>query len=229
MILSGCRRLSCRKVGALATMPAFVVASMVLDAATDPSKAPTFATPVRTGAGGALGETAAPYPPAPCKIAASTSDADRSSADAIESVEPKPAPAVSRCPTADEVVYVMACMQMNGPEAEGLRKCPRAINALEARLPHDHYKDAQLMLAMRQADGRNAGIFRDTAPMRAIVSDFIRAQKAANRRYAVLAERSNIDPYLENSWACLKARANGALGPGRPEKRQTASSLGSSQ
>jgi hypothetical protein len=179
MILSGSRCLSCREVGALATMPAFVVASMVLDTATDPSKASTFATPVRTGAGGALGETAAPYPPAPCKIAASTSDADCSGADAIESAAVKPAPAVSRYPTADEVVYVMACMQMNGPEADGLRKCPCAINALEARLPDDHYKDAQLVLAMRQADGRNAGIFRDTAPMRAIVSDFIRAQKGS--------------------------------------------------
>jgi hypothetical protein len=210
-------------------MPAFVVASMVLDTATDPSKASTFATPVRTGAGGALGETAAPYPPAPCKIAASTSDADCSGADAIESAAVKPAPAVSRYPTANEVVYVMACMQMNGPEAAGLRKCPCAINALEARLPDDHYKDAQLVLAMRQANGRNAGIFRDTAPMRAIVSDFIRAQKAANRRYAVLTERFQHRHLPGGLMGLPEGEGQWRAWPGRPEKRQTASSLGSSQ
>jgi mono/diheme cytochrome c family protein len=33
----------------------------------------------------------------------------------------------------------------------------------------------------------------------------------------------NIDPYLDNLWAYLKARADGALGPGRPEKLQAAS------
>jgi hypothetical protein len=38
----------------------------------------------------------------------------------------------------------------------------------------------------------------------------------------------NIDPYLEDLWAYLKARADGALGLGRSEKRQTSSSVGSS-
>jgi mxaJ protein len=38
-------------------------------------------------------------------------------------------------------------------------------------------------------------------------------------------DNPNIDPYLDDLWAYLKARADGALGPGRPEKLQSASSL----
>jgi mxaJ protein len=38
-------------------------------------------------------------------------------------------------------------------------------------------------------------------------------------------DNPNIDPYLDDLWAYLKARADGALGPGRPEKLESASSL----
>jgi hypothetical protein len=62
-----------------------------------------------------------------------------------------------------------------------MHKCSCAINALEALLPYDKYKDAQLVVAMREAGGRQAAIFRDTAPMQTIVSDFTRAQEMANR------------------------------------------------
>jgi hypothetical protein len=155
------------------------VAASLLFGAVDGSKAAAL------GRSSLLDESSAPYQPQPAtfKIARAllVSDTDRAAPDAIDSVEAKRAPTISRYPTADEVFYVMACMQVNGQEAEGLRKCSCAINALEALLPYDNYKDAQLVLAMRQAGGRNAGIFRDAAPMQAIVSDFTRAQEVANR------------------------------------------------
>ena len=88
--------------------------------------------------------------------------------------------ALSRYPTDTEVYYVLACMQVNGQNAEGMRRCSCAINFLEARLSYDQFKDAQLVVAMRQAGGRNAAIFRDAAPMQSIISDFTRAQDAAN-------------------------------------------------
>ena len=91
------------------------------------------------------------------------------------------AAASNRYPTADEVYYVLACMQMNGQDASGLRKCSCAVNALEAHLSYDKYRDAQLVVALRQAGGRNAAIYRDTAPMKAILTDFTRAQADANR------------------------------------------------
>jgi hypothetical protein len=184
MIPSIWRGFACRQLGSLPTTLMFIAAS-VLFGAVDGSKAAAFATLVRAGAGSSLGESSAPYQrrPSTFKIARAlpVSDTDPSAPDATDSVEAKRAPAISRYPTADEVFYVMACMQMNGQEAEGLRKCSCAVNALEARLPYDKYKDAQLVLAMRQAGGRDAGIFRDTAPMQAIVSDFTRAQEVANR------------------------------------------------
>jgi hypothetical protein len=34
-------------------------------------------------------------------------------------------------------------------------------------------------------------------------------------------DNSNIRPYIENLWAYLIARADGALGPGRPQKLST--------
>jgi len=40
-----------------------------------------------------------------------------------------------RYPTADEAFYVLSCMETNGQNAEGLRKCSCAVNALESRLP----------------------------------------------------------------------------------------------
>ncbi len=87
-----------------------------------------------------------------------------------------------RYPTADETYYVLACMEMNGQNADGLRKCSCAINAVEAQLPYPDYSDAELVLAMRQAGGRHAAIFRDTAPMKKIVDKFLRAQRAANEQ-----------------------------------------------
>lgn len=90
--------------------------------------------------------------------------------------------ATRRYPTSDEAFYVMSCMEINGQDAGGLQKCSCAINALEEQLPFRQYKDAELVLALRQAGGRNAGIFRDTSSMRDIVKVFIEAQKTANRR-----------------------------------------------
>jgi hypothetical protein len=180
MILSHRKGFKRREVGSWQTTLAFLLASVLFGATVDSPKAATL---VRADAGGSFGEATAPHQDSAFKMARAlpAGDTDRSAPHAIDSVEAKRAPAVSRYPTADEVFYVMACMQMNGQQAEGLHKCSCAINALEARLPYDNYKDAQLVLAMRQAGGRNAGIFRDTAPMQAIVSDFTGAQKAANR------------------------------------------------
>jgi hypothetical protein len=87
----------------------------------------------------------------------------------------------SRYPTTEEVFYVLSCMEMNGKTGESLQKCSCAINALEDRLPYDRYADAKLVLALRQAGGRNGAIYRDTAPMKNIVNDFVRAQQEANR------------------------------------------------
>lgn len=87
---------------------------------------------------------------------------------------------VHRYPTSDEAFYVLSCMELNGRNAVGLQRCSCAVNALEKRLSYDQYTDASMVVALRQAGGRNGAIFRDTAPMKQIVADFVRAQKAAN-------------------------------------------------
>jgi hypothetical protein len=87
-----------------------------------------------------------------------------------------------RYPTSEEVFYVLSCMERNGEDAAALQKCSCAVNALEETLPFDQYKDAEMVVALRQAGGRTVGIFRDTSPMRDIVKVFIEAQKAANTR-----------------------------------------------
>jgi hypothetical protein len=88
----------------------------------------------------------------------------------------------ARYPTSDEAFYVLACMETNGRDADGLRKCSCAINAIETQLPYQQYSEAVLVFAMRQAGGEKAAIFRDTAPMKEVADRFTRAQSAANRQ-----------------------------------------------
>jgi hypothetical protein len=88
----------------------------------------------------------------------------------------------SRYPTSDESFYVLACVAMNGENAEALQKCSCAINAVEAELPYEQYSDAALVFAMRQAGGESAALYRDTVAMKEIADRFIRAQIRANRQ-----------------------------------------------
>ncbi|MBO0718928.1 MAG: hypothetical protein J2P55_16570, partial [Rhizobiales bacterium] len=89
---------------------------------------------------------------------------------------------VSRYPTSEEALYVLACVERNGQNAEGLQKCSCAINAIEAQLSYEDYSQAVLVIAMRQAGGERAALYRDTIPMREIADRFIRAQTRANRQ-----------------------------------------------
>ena|SRR5579859_2316432 len=91
-------------------------------------------------------------------------------------------PPASRYPTFDEAFYVLACVEMNGQNAEGLEKCSCAINAIEAQLPYEQYSEAALVFAMRQAGGERAALYRDTVAMQEIADRFIRAQTRANRQ-----------------------------------------------
>jgi hypothetical protein len=91
-------------------------------------------------------------------------------------------PLVSRYPTSDETFYVLACMEMNGRNAEGMQKCSCAINAIEVQLPYEQYSEAALVFAMRQAGGERAAFYRDTVPMKEIADRFLRAQARANRQ-----------------------------------------------
>jgi hypothetical protein len=88
----------------------------------------------------------------------------------------------SRYPTSDEAFYVLACMETNGRNAEGMRKCSCAINAIEAELPYEQYSEAALVFAMRQAGGEKAALFRDTVAMKEVADRFIRAQARASRK-----------------------------------------------
>jgi hypothetical protein len=88
----------------------------------------------------------------------------------------------ARYPTSDEAFYVLACMEMNGRDADGLSKCSCAINAIEAELSYEQYSDAALVFAMRQAGGERAAIYRDTAAMKEVADRFIRSQREANRQ-----------------------------------------------
>jgi hypothetical protein len=88
----------------------------------------------------------------------------------------------SRYPTSDESFYVLACVEMNGRNAEGLQKCSCAINAIEVELPYDEYSEAVLVFAMRQAGGERAALYRDTIAMKEIADRFVRAQIRANRQ-----------------------------------------------
>jgi hypothetical protein len=90
-------------------------------------------------------------------------------------------PVTSRYPTPDETFYVLACMQKNGQNAEGLQKCSCAINAIEARLPYEQYSEAELVFAMRQAGGEGAAVYRDADAMKEVAERFIRAQSEANQ------------------------------------------------
>ena len=87
-----------------------------------------------------------------------------------------------RYPTSDEAFYVLACMELNGQNADGLHKCSCAINAIEAQLPYQQYSKAVLVFAMRQAGGEKAAIYRDAEVMKEIADQFIRAQSEANRQ-----------------------------------------------
>ena len=91
-------------------------------------------------------------------------------------------PAASRYPTPDEAFYVLACVEMNGQNAEGLQKCSCAINAIEAQLPYEQYSEAALVFAMRQAGGERAALYRDTVAIKEIAERLIRAQTRANRQ-----------------------------------------------
>src|SRR6267142_4543512 len=91
-------------------------------------------------------------------------------------------PLASRYPTSDETFYVLACMEMNGQNAEGLQKCSCAINAIEAQLPYEQYSEAVLVFAMRQAGGERAAVYRDTVGMKDIADRFDHAQSEANRQ-----------------------------------------------
>jgi hypothetical protein len=91
-------------------------------------------------------------------------------------------PLASRYPTSDESFYVLACLEMNGQNAEGLQKCSCAINAIEVQLPYDEYSEAVLVFAMRQAGGERAALYRDTIAMKEIADRFVRAQIRANRQ-----------------------------------------------
>jgi hypothetical protein len=92
------------------------------------------------------------------------------------------ADAGARYPTSDEAFYVLSCMELNGHDADGLRRCSCAINAVESQLPYDDYSNAELVFAMRQAGGERAAIFRDTATMKEVADRFLRVQAEANRQ-----------------------------------------------
>jgi hypothetical protein len=101
-------------------------------------------------------------------------------ADPVAAAESDP-PAL-RYPTSDEAFYVLACVQVNGQNADGLKKCSCAINAIEAQLSYEEYSAAALVFAMRQAGGEKAALYRDTVAMKEIADRFIRAQTRANRQ-----------------------------------------------
>jgi hypothetical protein len=88
----------------------------------------------------------------------------------------------SRYPIPDEAFYVLSCMQRNGQDAEGLRRCSCAINAVEQQLPYEQYSQAVVVFAMRQPGGERAAIFRDTNGMKAVADRFVRAQSEANHQ-----------------------------------------------
>ena len=88
----------------------------------------------------------------------------------------------ARYPTSDETFYVLSCLEMNGRDADGLRKCSCAINVIEGQLPYEQYAEAVLVFAMRQAGGERAAIYRDTDAMKDVADRFIRAQREANRQ-----------------------------------------------
>jgi hypothetical protein len=60
----------------------------------------------------------------------------------------------SRYPTSDEPFYVLACMEMNGQNAERLQKRSCAITAIEAELPYEQYSEAVLVFAMAKRPGK---------------------------------------------------------------------------
>jgi hypothetical protein len=90
--------------------------------------------------------------------------------------------AASRYPTSDEAFYVLSCLEMNGRDADGLRKCSCAINAIEEQLPYEQYSEAVLVFAMRQAGGERAALYRDADAMKEVADRFIRVQREANQQ-----------------------------------------------
>ena len=126
----------------------------------------------------ARGETSSQNPAA----SPGTSEAPKSGPAAAQSPSPQVQQQanIERYPTRDETFYVLSCMKLNGDDANAMTRCSCAVNAVEKRLSYDQYTDAQMVIALRQAGGRTAGIYRDTPAMKGIVNDFIRAQSAAN-------------------------------------------------
>jgi hypothetical protein len=89
---------------------------------------------------------------------------------------------VNDYPTEARADYVFACMAVNGPNRETLRRCSCAIDVVASILPYDRYVDAETVLSLRQTTGERVGMMR-TAPMaNEAVRDLRRAQAEGDIR-----------------------------------------------
>lgn len=87
--------------------------------------------------------------------------------------------ALNDYPTVARADYVFVCMATNGETRPVLERCSCAIDTIASIIPYATYEAAEAILAMQQAGGERASLFRDNAAVRGPVADLRRAQAEA--------------------------------------------------
>lgn len=83
---------------------------------------------------------------------------------------------VNDYPTEARAEYVFACMQVNGLNADILRRCSCSIDVIASILPYERYLEAETVVAMRQVSGERVGMMRTAPSANEMVQDLRRAQ-----------------------------------------------------
>jgi len=93
-----------------------------------------------------------------------------------------PASAASDYPTDVVVDYVLGCMRANGQTRDILDRCSCSIDVIASIVPYDHYESAETFRRMSQMSGEASGLFRQSAPAKAVGAELRRAQAEADIR-----------------------------------------------
>ena len=93
-----------------------------------------------------------------------------------------PAAAAGDYPTDAVVDYVLGCMRANGQTRDVLERCSCSIDVIASIVPYERYETAETFRRMAQVSGEASGLFRQSAPAKAVGAELRRAQAEADVR-----------------------------------------------
>lgn len=93
-----------------------------------------------------------------------------------------PSAAASDYPTSALADYVVGCMTSNGQTRDMLERCSCSIDVIASIVPYEHYVTAETFRRMAQMSGEASGLFRESAPAKAAITELRRAQAEADVR-----------------------------------------------